>query len=71
MCETGIHPKNFHDFMQQAQYPPNKSLLKVNNKSTIKKYEICQKFTPFSSVSFGNFEQVNICLLNAINANIS
>ena len=34
-------------------------MLKVNNANTRTRYEICSKFTPCSSVSIVNFEQVN------------
>ena len=56
-----------------ANYPANIYLFKVNNRNTRKRCEICSKltikhqndelwthFTPFSSVSFVDFEQVNI-----------
>ena len=41
--------------------PANIYLLKVNNRNTRKRCEICSKFTPFSGVSIVDFEQVNVC----------
>ena len=47
----------------------NPAMFKVNNRNTRKKFEICSKvflllilniFTPFSSVSIVDFQQVNV-----------
>ena len=54
----------------EIHFPANIYLIKVNNRNTSKRYEICFKltikyqkdvnFTPFSSVSSVHFEQINV-----------
>ena len=54
----------------EIDFPANIYLIKVNNRNTSKRYEICLKltikyqkdvnFTPFSSVSSVHFEQINV-----------
>ena len=50
-----VYPSNN---LLASVHPAGSNMFQVNNRKTRTRYEICSKFTPCSSISIVNFEQV-------------